>query len=134
MGSPVHSFIVSTEKKIFLPFLSSFPFPSEHPCFSSCLSSSFRFWLCRAGSTFSVSSCRHLQWLFSPPEATPAPGQTTPAPSASLHRASAPVLHHHGGPQVNSFVVMSLCLGLRTKNLFLSFLQHFHRIIQIIRK
>lgn len=37
MGNPAHSFIVLIEKKVFLPFLSSFPFPSDCLCFSLCL-------------------------------------------------------------------------------------------------
>lgn len=108
------------EKKV--SFLSFLPFHSHLnisvSAHASCLSSSFHFLLCRPGSTSPMTSCRHLEWLFSPPEAIPAPGQTTPASSASPHRASAPVPHHHGGSQVNLSVVMSLCLGLGAKNIF----------------
>lgn len=91
---------------------------------------------CCAGpsSTPLMTSCRHLEWLFSPSEAISAPGQSSPAPSASPHRASAPVPHHCGAPRLNSVVVITLCLGLGTKNLFLSFLQHFHQLMQILKK
>ena len=53
-----------------------------------CLSSSFMAHCAGPGSTSFVPPCRHLVWLFSPPEVIPGPGWMSPAPSASPHRAS----------------------------------------------